>query len=295
MKRVIYAALLLLLSGVYERGNCQSSRQKFKMEDFSAAGTAYRSGGNCFVLTEDDFWQGGSIWYKQPISLDAPFNMEMKINFGDRDEFGADGIVFVFYPRPDVDGRAGEGMGFGGLRPSLGIEIDTYQNYHLDDPEEDHIAFMVNGITHHAHSIAGPVRVNPTGNIEDGRIHLVKIDWDPAIHYLRIYIDHQLRLSMQQNLKENIFYGNPTVYWGFTAATGKRTNRQAVCIDKIEFLPPPPVLPALSRETLSSISAGKLVSLDLIEFAPGKSDINPAIGKQLDQLAGLCTAALAPY
>jgi len=47
--------------------------------------------------------------------------------FGCDDMGGADGIVFAFTPYQGMTGYQGEGMGFAGLRPSLGLEIDTWK------------------------------------------------------------------------------------------------------------------------------------------------------------------------
>ena len=91
---------------------------------------------DCYQLTEDRIWSGGSIYYPQKIDLNSDFNMELEVFLGCNDETGADGMVFVFSPKMAM-GREGEGMGFSGVSPSLGIEIDTWQNEHLYDPAYD--------------------------------------------------------------------------------------------------------------------------------------------------------------
>ena len=81
--------------------------------------------------------------------------MELDLMFG-CDDYGADGMVFIFHPKLK-NGFQGEGMGFGGLSPAFGIEMDTYENPHLADPYYDHLALIKNGQMHHNRGISNPV------------------------------------------------------------------------------------------------------------------------------------------
>lgn len=216
------AALLFLCPCV----PAQSSPQ-----DFDLGGSAYILNDECIRLTPDRQYASGSAWYKEPINLAGPFQMTVCLVLGEKDELGADGIVFVFHPRPNT-GYRGEGMGFSGLRPSLGIEFDTYQNTHLDDPAEDHLAVMTDGWTWHGASVLGPIKLP---NLEDGQKHLLEINWDPIVSLLTVKVDKELRASYRSDIVNEIFGGNSTVYWGATAATGRKSNYQDLCIKKLFF------------------------------------------------------------
>jgi len=150
---------------------------------------------------------------------------------GANDELGADGIGFIFHPTMQT-GYRGEGMGFAGLVPSLGIEFDTYQNYHLADPPEDHIAVNINGQPHHYASLVGPVALP---NLEDGNKHLLWVRWDPGPRTLQIHLDGKERVNLTRDLVADVFDGNPRVFWGVTAATGRKTNYHDICIKKLTF------------------------------------------------------------
>ena len=163
-----------------------SFAQRPFIEDFTLSGATYLTEEDCFRLTEDVDYTSGSIWYKKPIDLMRPFAIELSIMAGCEDQLGADGMVFVFTSRANQLGYVGEGIGFAGLVPSIGVELDTWRNYHLNDPAEDHIAIMANGRVGHRSDLAGPT---PIPNIEDCRRHNLIVFWNPQQQKLHIEID----------------------------------------------------------------------------------------------------------
>lgn len=204
---------------------------QLNITDFELGGSATKLNEQCIRLVPDFQYDSGSAWYKKAIDLNAPFEMEVCLVLGCKDDEGADGIVFVFTPFART-GFWGEGMGFAGLRPSLGIEFDTYQNYHLGDPEEDHISIMANGETHHAYSLVKPINVP---NLENCERHPLRITWNPDTQLLEIYLDGQLQTAYNKDLVKEIFRGNSGVYWGITSATGRLSNNHDICIKKLQF------------------------------------------------------------
>jgi len=204
---------------------------QLNLTDFELGGSATKLNEECIRLVPDLRYDSGSAWYKKAIDLNAPFAMEVCLVLGCKDDEGADGIVFVFTPFART-GFWGEGMGFAGIQPSLGIEFDTYQNYHLGDPVEDHISVMANGETHHAVSLVKPIKV---ANLEDCKRHPLKIVWDPYDQLLRIYLDNELLVTYNRDLVKDIFQGNSGVYWGITSATGRLSNNHDICIKKLQF------------------------------------------------------------
>lgn len=199
-------------------------------DDFTLYGDTYLTGQGCYRLTEERPYASGSIWYKRPMSLSKPFSVELSIRVGCEDEGGADGMVFVFAPQSNRLGWVGEGIGFAGLVPSVGIEIDTWQNFHLNDPAEDHLSIMLNGRIGHGNNLAGPVTIP---NLEDCQRHSLIIRWQPEVQKLSVLIDGVERISAQYDLMGKVFGGNDQVYWGMTAATGRYFNIHEVCFDRI--------------------------------------------------------------
>jgi len=236
MSRLLLLTCFAFFSAVY------SFAQPAYIDDFSISGDTYRTDDNCFRLTEERDYSSGAIWYRYPISLTEPFSIELSVLLGCKDTSGADGMVFVFTPRSNMVGFRGEGIGFGGLRPSIGIEIDTWLNEHLGDPVEDHVSIMANGWVGHFNDLAGP---KPIPNIEDCKRHRLAVSWDPGTQQLSVDIDRQQVITAQVDLLNDIFKASNVVYWGMTAATGRYNNKHEVCFDRISL---GPVVPPMSME-----------------------------------------------
>ncbi|MFZ2900902.1 MAG: gliding motility-associated C-terminal domain-containing protein [Saprospiraceae bacterium] len=211
----------------------------FLRAQFQLNGVAVQSAGSCYTLTPDALNSAGSIWSPLKINLDESFQAIFKLHLGCKDDSGADGIVFGFQPVSTSVGQAGGGLGFQDISPSLGIEFDTWENWHLGDPAFDHIAISRDGNLDHGNTfsnLAGPVQAHPaSANIEDCTLHRVRVDWDAGQQLLRIWFDCSLRLSWSGDMVSDIFNGDPWVYWGFTASTGAASNLQQVCLDYTTF------------------------------------------------------------
>ena len=207
--------------------------QRPSIDDFTLVGDTYLTTDECFRLTEAIDYASGSIWYKYPVSLKEAFVVELNVLLGCEDEGGADGMVFVMTPQQNQLGYMGEGIGFAGMAPSIGIEIDTWINYHLNDPVEDHIAIMANGRVGHRNDLAGPVALP---NLEDCSLHSLVILWNPISQQLSVEIDNVQVIAAQYDLVGGIFGGNDEIYWGITAATGRYNNIHEVCFDRTVML-----------------------------------------------------------
>ncbi len=206
--------------------------QRPSIEDFTMAGDTYRTEDDCFRLTEEQDYSSGSIWYRRAVSLASPFNIELSLMLGCKDEAGADGMVFIFTSQPNRVGFVGEGIGFAGLVPSLGVEIDTWENEHLYDPSEDHIAILVNGRVGHFSSQSKPIIIP---NLEDCTRHKFAVRWQPAQQRLAIEVDNVEVVTVSQDVVNGIFSGNDVVYWGVSAATGRYNNYHEVCFDRLSM------------------------------------------------------------
>ncbi len=218
--------------------------QRPTVEDFTMSGDTYLTEEECFRLTDEEDYSSGSIWYKIPIDLTQAFSIRLSIMAGCQDAIGADGMVFAFTPKTNRVGFRGEGIGFSGLVPSVGIEIDTWLNEHLNDPVEDHLSIMINGRVGHWNDVAGPVKIP---NIEDCRRHGFYVNWAPSSQKLSVEIDGEEVIAAQFDLVGKVFGGNPIVYWGMTAATGRYNNIHEVCFDRISHVLPNPLPGNLGR------------------------------------------------
>ena len=204
-----------------------------KAQSYFANGNARALGNGCYQLTSAADWQLSSVWYADKLDLTKDFDLEFDLNFGNKDD-GADGIVFVLQTAGNRSiGIAGGGMGFEGFSPSLGVEFDDWNNINFGDLASDHIAIVKNGSVDHngPNSVARPVpALTNSGNIEDGKNHLVRITWDASTNLFEVWFDCVKRQSITLDIVNSIFRGQKEVFWGFTAATGGSNNVQTACL-----------------------------------------------------------------
>ena len=193
-------------------------------------GSATQNRCNCYTLTTETRNKSGSVWNSNKIDLTNSFDFYFNVYLGCIDSTGADGIAFVLQPISTNVGAIGEGLGFEGVIPSVGISLDTWQNSRRNDPPYDHISIQLNGLVTHGNDLAGPVPASATSdNIEDCQWHVLRITWDATAKILTTSFDGQVRLQAQYDLVAKVFNNDPMVYWGFSGATGGGFNLQQFC------------------------------------------------------------------
>jgi large repetitive protein len=203
-------------------------------QQFNVVGNAFQLSCECYRLTDiSTGYQGGSAWNTNQINLNNSFDYNFRVFLGCSDSPGADGICFVLQNTSVNVGSTGGGLGYLNFpNQSLGIEIDTYQNTNYGDPWFDHIGMNSQGAINH--NLVAPVQASATNpDIEDCAWHLFRVVWNNPSNNLTVYFDGIQRFSytFPNGLVNGIFNGNPTVYWGFTGATGGEVNLQQFCID----------------------------------------------------------------
>ncbi|MFT3912416.1 MAG: gliding motility-associated C-terminal domain-containing protein [Ferruginibacter sp.] len=199
-------------------------------QTYTTNGNASQDDCHTYTLTNPQSTQSGSVWNNIKIDLTNSFTFLFDVYLGTIDATGADGMAFVLQPISTSIGVTGSGLGFGGVSPSIGVTLDTYQNSMPDsDPVYDHIAIQRNGVLDHlsTNNLAGPVQIiNGVDNAEDGQWHKLKIVWDATTHTLEAWIDGSLRVTHTEDLVATTFSNDPLVYWGFTGSTGLYYNLQ---------------------------------------------------------------------
>lgn len=220
-------------------------------QQYNVAGDAFANGGpGCYTLTNAT-GQSGAVWNVNTIDLTQSIDITLILNFGcnDADNYpdpncGADGMTFVLQPNGTGSFGSGGGVGFNGLTPSFGVVMDTYENGPDDnvalDNAVDHMSVNVNGdVTHGVGTelIAPSVaRLNGfPNNIEDCSNHAFRFVWDPAAvgGTAKIYFDGTLMITYSGDIVNNIFNGNPEVFWGISGSTGGCWNTQTVCMSVV--------------------------------------------------------------
>ena len=198
-------------------------KNRHVVDAYEVRGVARVLDDKCVRLTPDAPWARGSVWAKETLDLSKPFDVTVSLRFGDRDALGADGIVFALSPTR-ATGWQGEGKGYAGLRGSVGIELDTYQNRRSGDPADDHLGLLLNGSPRHRDF--APVSVP---NLEDGRSHALRVEWAPSADELRVHLDGAHRANYPGAVVRHVLGSGSRVSWGLTSATGRKSNPHDVC------------------------------------------------------------------
>ena len=207
---------------------------------------ATNKGDDCYQITPGQPGQSGAVWYNHPIDFSNSFTISYQAFFGVGFIDGADGMALVFKrDNSNVLGSTGEGIGYGGISPSMIFEFDTYWNSGkgdpLAEPNEDHVAFNWMGNPNHnatASALGGPASnfYRSVPNLEDNSFHEVKVVWESGPNLLKLYLDCELQLSVQRDFKQVAFGGDSSVYFGFVGSTGNQFNAQLVCFNSISFV-----------------------------------------------------------
>ncbi|MFT5822163.1 MAG: gliding motility-associated-like protein [Crocinitomix sp.] len=184
--------------------------------------------GSCDCYTLTDFTnQTGSVWSPGTIDLTNTFDMSFEVNLGVDDVWGADGMVFALRQTGTSPGSIGNGMGYGGITNSIGVEIDTWNSSPAvpTDVASDHMAMNSNGGVDH--DLVAPITI---ANIEDGLYHTFRATWDPVAFDLEIFLDGASIFTYNGDMVALFFGGTPDVYFGWTGGTGGVDNIQSVCM-----------------------------------------------------------------
>lgn len=212
-------------------------------QQFSLLGNAVKTGANSYRLTTAQVNQSGMMTNFYPLDLTQNFSLTFQLNFGSRDNNGADGFAFILSKVCNPALVSGEGLGAQGIANSIIVEFDTFQNSHLDqDYSYDHLGIYKDGIISRSSGAImdlnsnQPVRCGPGDNVENGLWYTVTIKWihiSNALQKLEVYVDGVLKQSSTQNHINNRFLGQNKVFWSISAATGDYYNVQQVTVPEL--------------------------------------------------------------
>lgn len=170
----------------------------------------------------------GSVWFnsKQRVAdgFESTFSFSVTAP-GSRSPRapGADGIAFVLQNSSVYEGGVGGGIGYEGIRNSLAVEFDTYDNNPDSNPEPNgnHISVHSRGMEPNSadhRTSRGWTSAIP--DLKSGGRHTAKVRYVPGT--LEIYLDDLDRpvLAVALRLDTLMSLDNGTCWMGFTAATG---------------------------------------------------------------------------
>lgn len=179
-------------------------------------------GGECYCLStvESRSAVWGDFGYTLSDFQSGTLSWDYEVYLGSEDAAG-EGIAFVIQQSGDnVIGGPGGALGYGGIAPSVAVEIDTRYQSHNDPVASnvDHMAMFFNG-SYNAAPAAGPV-ILP--NMEDGAYHQIQVTWaynasTPFSSTLTTTVDgiYSVSVSFAPFV---LFNASDVIYVGFTGA-----------------------------------------------------------------------------
>jgi hypothetical protein len=224
------SALLSIVAVVNSPGAFAAGSEPPYTPPLALNGTAslmWRAGDDERVirLTDGGYRQSGSAWSMQAIDLTESFETRFTAHLrsGNR---GADGIAFVAQSQgPRALGGWGGGLGYRGIRDSVAVEFDIYQN--RPDPNSNHLAVSLGG---------NPDRYDSAAESSIplyGRPFQVRVRYDADNWRLQVFVRavtpgaaEELMLDQQVSLARRT--GATSGWIGFTGSTGGLTARQDV-------------------------------------------------------------------
>jgi hypothetical protein len=176
-------------------------------------------------LTAGGYRQAGSAWATEKVDITQSFGTTFKV-YLHHGEPGADGVAFLVQGvGPRALGGWGGGLGDRGIRNSVAVEFDTFQN--TPDPSSNHLAVVLGG--------------NPDRHLAlaessvplFGKPFLARVQYDAPTQNVKVYVKslkakavEQLMLDQTVDLPATVGAGSAWV--GFTGATGSDVSKQDI-------------------------------------------------------------------
>ncbi|MFZ1400954.1 MAG: Ig-like domain-containing protein [Candidatus Promineifilaceae bacterium] len=214
-----------VITAVYESFDA-TNIQAFQLnEDAALSGSVLR-------LVPDATFQSGSAWWKNRVTLENGRSFSAHFSFNLNNEgadIGADGFVFALQTQSNGAGGTGQGLGYDGIIPSVGIEFDTYDNVFAGDAptcteragattqNSSHLGVNLNG------NACNSLVTEPLADIANGALWYAWVDYDGTADLLEIRISSNNARPVDSTIAYTIDLESvigADVYVGFTAATG---------------------------------------------------------------------------
>jgi hypothetical protein len=172
----------------------------------------------------------GATWYNEEVSVAQGFTtvFTMQIIPDSSSYTTADGMGFMIQGDGlDTLGTLTGQPGYNGIKNSFAVEFDTFQNFPLADPNNNHVALQSCGTGVNSMNHAGPccIGLQPTlpVTMADGNPHEVVISYTPGSSgtgAFSVSIDKNLVITRLVDLSTLLNLNGGYAWVGFTAGSG---------------------------------------------------------------------------
>jgi hypothetical protein len=229
-KLVQFAVAVLLISSAINAswGSSTSFRQSddFQYGDFVAPTDLIFQGAasvheDRVRLTPAEQGKVGGLWFQNKPLVQNGFETTFRFQLTDPGGHGANGLAFVVQNNPTPQlGIAGHGIGFRGISNAVVIKFDPYNYRHKEHMDFDQISVLTHPPANMYPANAGTIGFTTNAVFKDGKVHTVKISYQPGT--LRVFFDTftDPLLTVSLNLAEEVTLDGGRAWVGFTSATG---------------------------------------------------------------------------
>lgn len=219
------------------------------LSSLSVMGDAQLTDDGRARLTQPVEGQSGALWHINKQRLAEGFQLVFRFQISQPGCFsdptctdGGDGLAFVIQGNdPTQLGGGGGDIGYAGITNSLAVEFDMWNNGDGDnDPDGNHVGVQTRGAAENSHfGDATVAQASPAVQMDDGEVHVVRIDYVPG--QMRVFIDNLQTPIMSAPVDltalaptegnpggDNILDENGAAYIGFTAGTGAAIQNQDI-------------------------------------------------------------------
>jgi hypothetical protein len=182
-------------------------------------------------LTAGGFRQAGSAWSTTKLDVSESFSSTFKV-YLHHGQPGADGIAFLVQAEgPRALGGWGGGLGYRGIKRSVAVEFDTFQN--TPDPSSNHLAVVMKG-NPDVHAAVGEASIPLYGKPFEARVEYTAASGELKVFIksLRAGATEQLVLDHTVDLAGEL--GSDSAWVGFTGATGNALSKQDVYTGSVD-------------------------------------------------------------
>jgi hypothetical protein len=186
--------------------------------------------GSALLVGPPALYQIGSAYYTNQVNVGQGFltTFNLQITPDSSSYTTADGMAFLIQNvGVNALGISTGHPGYAGIPNSIAVEFDTFQNFQLSDPNNNHIALQSCGTARNSIDHASGCTLGINGNLPltlaDGNVHKVQVSYMPGAGGsgpFAVSVDGKFILKATVNLSTLLNLNGNDAWVGFTAGSG---------------------------------------------------------------------------